>query len=73
MTTSLLEKAFEEASKLPEEAQDRLAAQVLEELKDEGRWSEAFDGSGSKLDQLADEALRDYREGRTKELGFDQL
>ena len=73
MTTSLLEKAFEEASKLPEEAQDRLAAQVLEALKDEGRWSEAFDGSGSKLDRLADEALRDYREGRTKELGFDQL
>lgn len=73
MTTSLLEKAFEEASKLPKEAQDRLAAQVLEELKDEGRWSEAFDGSGSKLDQLADEALRAYREGRTKELGFDQL
>jgi len=36
--TKLLEKAFEEASKLPEEDQDALAEMLLVDLSSEERW-----------------------------------
>jgi hypothetical protein len=71
--TKLLEKAFEAASALPEEAQDQLAAQLLQELADEAKWHTAFAGSAEKLAELAAEALEEYRAGRTEELGFDEV
>ena len=71
--TKLLEKAFEAASELPEEVQDQLGAQLLEELADEKRWDAAFAASADKLERMAAEALEEYRAGRTEELGFDQL
>lgn len=71
--TKLLEKAFAEAAKLPEEAQDRIGAQLLEELADDARWDAAFAASAPQLEQLAREALGEYRAGRTEELGFDEL
>ncbi len=71
--TKLLEKAFAEASKLPEEDQDRVAAQLLRELADDARWDASFAASASKLERLAAEALEEYQAGRTEELGFDQL
>lgn len=71
--TSLLQKAFEAASGLPEEAQDQLASQLLQELADEAKWDAAFAASADKLELLAAEALEEYRAGRTEELGFDQL
>ena len=71
--TRLLERAFAEVSKLPEEAQDRVAAQLLDELADEAKWDAAFAASADKLEKLAAEALEEYRAGRTEELGFDQL
>jgi hypothetical protein len=66
--TELLEKAFTEASKLPMQEQDVLAAWILEELTSERRWEEAFVVSGDILDQLADEALTEHRAGRTQVL-----
>jgi hypothetical protein len=39
--TRLLEKAFAEVSKLPEQEQDKFAAWVLEELE-ERRWDRTF-------------------------------
>ena len=71
--TRLLERAFAEVSKLPEETQDRVAAQLLEELADGAKWDAAFAASADKLEKLAAEALEEYRAGRTEELGFDQL
>ena len=71
--TNLLEKAFEAASGLPEEVQDQLAAQLLQELADEAKWDAAFAVSADKLERLAAEALEEYRAGRTEELGFDQI
>jgi len=71
--TKLLEKAFAEAAKLPESAQDRIAAQMLEELADDARWDASFAASASTLERLAAEALKEYRAGRTEELGFDDL
>jgi hypothetical protein len=64
--TRLLEKAFEEASKLPEEDQDALAEMLLNDLASEGRWTEAFTKSQDKLALLAKEALTEFKQGKTK-------
>ena len=66
--TKLLEKVFAEAAKLPDAEQDNLAAWLLEELRSERRWDEALSGSLDQLEDLADEALSEHREGRTKPL-----
>ena len=71
--TELLEKAFAEASRLPEHEQNTLAEWLLEELASEGRWEKAFAGSHQALAQLADEALTEHREGRTQVLDPDRL
>lgn len=71
--TKLLEKAFTEASKLPEREQDALAAMILEELASERRWEKAFADSERVLAQLADEALAEHREGRTQVLDPERL
>jgi hypothetical protein len=67
--TELLEKALSQASRLPSEEHDKLAAWILEELASEQRWDAAFARSGDALARLADEALAEYRAGWTKEFG----
>jgi len=71
--TNQLKKAFEEASKLPEQEQDELARFVLVELTSERRWSEAFAGSGKRLQELADEAATEHEQGSTIALDPDTL
>ncbi len=71
--TKLLEQAFAEAAKLPEKEQDRIAAHLLQELAAEAKWDASFAASTSLLERLAEEALVEYRAGRTEELGFDEL
>lgn len=66
--TKLLEKAFEEVAKLPEEGQNTFASWILEELASEQRWEKAFADSQDKLAKLADEALAEHREGKTRVL-----
>ena len=62
--TKLLEKAFAEASKLPEIEQNKVARWLLEELASEKRWEKAFSESEDVLNQLADEALKEHRQGQ---------
>lgn len=71
--TKLLEKAFAEAAKLPDDDQDALAQAVLAELASERRWDELFAGSTDVLSELAQEALAEHRTGRTKALDPDTL
>ena len=71
--TDLLQKAFEEASKLPEGEQDALGRLLLEELASERRWEELFVGSRDLLAELADEALAEHRAGRTDKLDPEKL
>lgn len=71
--TKLLQRAFEEASKLPEGEQDALGRILLEELASEQRWEELFAGSHDLLADLADQALAEQRAGRTKKLDPDNL
>ena len=63
--TKLLERAFAEASLLPNSEQEAFAAFLLEELASERRWAEAFGKSQDKLAALASEALAEFRQGRT--------
>jgi uncharacterized protein with von Willebrand factor type A (vWA) domain len=71
--TKLLEKAFEEASRLPEMEQNALAKWLLDELHSEAEWDRAFAESEDILEKLADEALEEKRKGKTTPLDPDQL
>jgi len=71
--TTLLEQAFAEARKLPPEEQESLAQWILDELASEKQWTEAFEHSQDALAKLANEALAEYRAGRTKPLDLDEL
>lgn len=71
--TRLLEKAFKEASKLPEVEQDALAKWMLEELEAERKWDRLFAESEDVLGRLADEALEAHRQGKTKPLNPENL
>lgn len=71
--TDLLEKAFAEAARLPGREQDALVAWILHELTSEQRWERAFADSADVLAQLANEALLEHRDARTKALDPKRL
>ena len=71
--TKLLAQAFEKASTLPEDLQDALARELMEELSWEAQWDKTLSDSVESLDDIAGEALDEHRSGRTKEKGFDEL
>jgi hypothetical protein len=71
--TKALKKAFEAASRLPDAEQDELAAAILEELEADQRWEAAFASSQDTLERLGNEALEEYRSGRTEPLDPDAL
>ncbi len=71
--TKLLEKAFEEASKLPELEQNVLAKRLLNELTAEKKWEKVFASSEDILSRLANEAIEEHKQGRTKPLDIDSL
>ena len=67
--TELPTQAFEHASRLPDNLQDQLARELLDELQGESRWDQALADSQDKLEQLAEKAERNYRAGKTKSVG----
>lgn len=71
--TKLLAKAFEKASQLPENLQDELARALIDELTWEAHWDGTLAESSDHLDKMGEKALEDYRAGRTKEMGFDEI
>jgi hypothetical protein len=71
--TELLKKAFERASALPAEEQDRFGAWMLEELSSEQRWDELFARSPKLLEKLAAEAIAEDDAGLTEPLDPDNL
>ncbi|GBF82467.1 hypothetical protein [Aphanothece sacrum] len=66
--TQLLKKAFSEASKLPENAQDAIAEIILAEIASQERWNDLFAKSQNVLADLAQEALAEYQAGKTQPL-----
>ena len=71
--TKLLQKAFDEASKLPEAEQDARGRVLLDEIASDRRWEELFAGSHDLLAELADQALAEHRAGRTEKLDPEKL
>ena len=73
--TRLLEDAFERASELLREEQDKFARFLLAELDAERNWAESFSRLESEdlLERLADEALSEHRAGRTRPLKLEEL
>ncbi len=71
--TKLLEKAFEEASRLPELEQNALARWLIDEIIAEKKWEKAFAESEDVLEKLADEALAEHVESKTKPLNVNCL
>ena len=71
----LLQKAFESATKLPQEKQDQFARFLLAELESDQRWAELFSRPDSEdlLERLADEAIVAHRAGRTQPLNIEEL
>jgi len=70
--TQLLERAFAEASKLPEREQDSFASLLLAELNSERRWSQRFASTQDQLAALADEALREIEAGESLPLDIER-
>jgi len=71
--TKLLDKAFQEASKLPEIAQNALAKWLMEEMVDESKWEMTFAETEDILEWLADDALLSDKQGKTNPLDVDKL
>jgi hypothetical protein len=72
VAANLTQKLMDEIAKLPAEEQQTFAAWALEEL-DERRWQKRFAETQDQLKKLAQEALRAYEAGETKELDPDTL
>jgi hypothetical protein len=66
--TQALTSAVAEATKLPPAEQDALAAILLEEIASEQRWSASFAKSQEALQSMAEQALEEFKSGKTKPL-----
>jgi hypothetical protein len=71
--TELLEKAFKKASKLPEIEQNIIAKWLIDEMESEKKWERLFAESEDILEMLADEAVAEHAQGKTKLLDIDKL
>lgn len=66
----LVKKAIAKLSELPEKEQEEIASLILEEIEDEKRWQTSFANSEKQLEILAEEALKEFQQGKT--LSFPQ-
>ncbi len=71
--TDLLTKAFKIASELPDDTQDSIAKQILDEIEYEMKWERSFEASKDKLNSLAEKAIRQSKENKTIKTGFDEI
>jgi len=72
--TNLLTEAFRKVQNLPDYLQDELAEQLIEDVENEIKWQQLLSQpQNTKLDQLAAKALNDSTNGKTREMGFDEL
>jgi hypothetical protein len=71
--TTMLEKAFAEASRLPDIEQNALARWLLEEIESEKKWDKIFAESEDELGRLALEALSEDEEKKTTHLDLGKV
>ena len=70
--TTLLERAFDEAAKLPAAEQELLASRLLADLAAEDDFDRATAASADTLALLAAEALAEHRAGLIEEFEADR-
>ena len=70
--TKLLEKAFSQIAKLPDNKQDAMARFVLAEVHAEDEWGNSFASSQDELAFLAEQALNESNEGKTQPMNLDR-
>ncbi len=71
--TDLLKRAFDAASRLPENEQDAVAEWLLAELASEEKWEARFAESQDALSLLAREALGEHERGKTETIAASGL
>ncbi len=71
--TTLLTKAMKQIEKLPSNLQDEIAEQLLFDFENEMAWEKTLAKPQPKLEALAQRALRESEQGKTKNMGFDEL
>jgi hypothetical protein len=71
--TQALDAVLAKLAALPADEQDRIAQWLLDELRDDERWTRRFASSPDALSKLAAEARADRAAGRAKELDPDKL
>jgi hypothetical protein len=71
--TELLKKAFDVASRLPEDEQDAVAEWLLAELASEEGWEARFARTQDALSMLAREASEEHERDETEELKPESL
>jgi hypothetical protein len=71
--TTLLAKAFEQATMLPDIEQNALANWLLDELAAEREWAKSFSESEYVLEKLVYEAIQSNRQAKTTPLDLDRL
>ena len=70
---TLLQKAFEMASKLPDEKQEELATLLIDETQEEMKWEKTFAESQDVLEALADKALEEIAQGKAEKIEWTEL
>ncbi len=71
--TNQLESAIKQLTKLPEKEQNHMAKWIIAEINSDERWDKLFSDSEDQLKSLAEEALSDFDNGKTKELNITKL
>ena len=69
------EDAFEDAAKLPEVEQDRIARLLLEEMESDRKWDELFATPESEafLERMVEQTQAEHNAGLTKPLSLEDL
>lgn len=70
--TALLTKAIKQIEQLPSNLQDEIAEQLLNDFEGEIAWQKTLAKAQPKLESLAQRALRESKQGKTKKMGFDE-
>ena len=68
--TKQMKQVIDRVTALPPEEQEYYATVFLEELENDQKWHKSFASSQDQLATLADEALREFEEGKTAPLDF---
>jgi len=75
MISALLSSVVQKAQTLPQDIQDELAGQFIEDIESEIKWQEtlAKPQNHSILIELAQKAIKESEDGQTRAIGFDEL